>query len=154
MAIFYVTPGRYSGHDGAWLDKGHLRQLGARQAAPSASGRRSCSSRLAGWGAAADRFVNMLCFSKQHRVPQDFVTVDVLPDRGHMSWSHAIGEDACDLAVDYRQQHTPWARPSQPILRLWLGARGANARGCTRSEWTSASSAVGLPLSTAHRRRC
>ena len=47
----------------------------------------------------------MLCFSKEHRVPEDFVTVDVLPDRGHMSWSHAIGEAACTAAIEYCMQY-------------------------------------------------
>jgi 2-polyprenyl-3-methyl-5-hydroxy-6-metoxy-1,4-benzoquinol methylase len=46
-------------------------------------------------------FINMLCFSKEHRVPLDYTTVDVLADRGHMSYSHAMGEAACTAAVEY-----------------------------------------------------
>ena len=73
----------------------------------------------------------MLCFSKRHRVPQDYVTVDVLPDRGHMSWSHAIGEDACALAVDYCMRHTP--EGAQSILNPFCGYGSvlavANAKG-------------------------
>ena len=108
VAIFIVTPGRYSGEGGSWLDKGYLCQLGARRArarcvwqkvvlVQDSAGRRR--------GGVRPGFVNFLCFSRAHRVPADFATVDVLPDRGHMSWSHAIGEAACAAAVEYIVDH-------------------------------------------------
>ena len=46
-------------------------------------------------------FVTLLCFSKQHRVPRHHVTVDVLADRGHMSYGHAMGGAACSAAIEY-----------------------------------------------------
>lgn len=108
VLILYVTPGRWSGEGGAWLDKGFCAQLGARRAGAAcvwqkvvliqdSAGRRR--------GGLRPGFVNMLCFSKRHRVPRDFTTVDVLADRGHMSWSHAIGEEACRHAVEYCLHH-------------------------------------------------
>lgn len=108
VAIFYLTPGRYSGEGGSWLDKGFHVQRGARAAGAAcvwqkvvlvqdAAGRRR--------GGVRAGFVNLLCFSRAHRVPADFVTVDVLPDRGHMRWSHAIGEAACRAAVEYITAH-------------------------------------------------
>ena len=48
----------------------------------------------------------MLCFSKRHRVPRNHVAVDVMADRGHMSYSHAMGEAACTAAVEYCKEVT------------------------------------------------
>ena len=104
VAIFYQTPGRYSGEDGSWLDKQYLVTAGARAAGAKcvwqkvvlfhdSVGRRRGGTR-AGW-------VTLLCFSKRHRVPRDHTTVDVLADRGHMAYAHATGEDACAAAVEY-----------------------------------------------------
>ena len=112
VAIFYVTPGRYTGQDGAWLDKGHLCQLGAAQAGAACVWQKvvliqdSAGRRRGG----RPGFVNMLAFSRCHRVPRDFVTVDVLPDRGHMSWSHAIGEEACRHSVEYCRDYVDHGR--------------------------------------------
>ena len=104
VAIFYQTPGRFSGEDGSWLDKQYLVTAGARAAGAlcvwqkvvlfqDSVGRKRGGTR-AGW-------VTLLCFSKQARVPRDYTTVDVLADRGHMTYSHATGEDACAAAIEY-----------------------------------------------------
>ena len=37
-------------------------------------------------------------------MPHDHVAVDVMADRGHMSYSHAMGEAACTAAVQYCKQ--------------------------------------------------
>ena len=121
VAILYVTPGRYSGQGGAWLDKSFLCQLGARQAGADCVWQKivliqdSVGRRRGG----RPGFVNLVCCSKNHRVPQDFVTVDVLPDRGHMAWSHAIGEEACRTCVEYCQQHV--GTGNEPILNPFAG---------------------------------
>ena len=104
VAIFYQTPGRCSGEDGSWLDKQYLITAGARAAGAlcvwqkivlfqDSVGRMRGGVR-AGW-------VTMLCFSKRVRVPGDHQTVDVLADRGHMAYAHAMGEDACAAAIEY-----------------------------------------------------
>lgn len=107
MAIFYVTPGRYTGEGGAWLDKGFLCQLGARRAGAACVWQKVVLIQDSAGRPRGGRpgFVNLLCFSRRHRVPRDFVTVDVLPDRGHMPWSHAIGEEACRHALEYCKEH-------------------------------------------------
>ena len=43
----------------------------------------------------------LLCFSKQHTMPPGTPSVDVMADRGHMSWPRAMGAAACDAAVSY-----------------------------------------------------
>jgi DTW domain-containing protein YfiP len=104
VAIFYQTPGRYSGEDGSWLDKQYLVTAGARAAGAlcvwqkivlyqDSVGRKRGGTRAG--------FVTLLCFSKGHRVPRDHATVDVLSDRGHMAYSHATGEAACAAAIEY-----------------------------------------------------
>ena len=104
VAIFYQTPGRTSGIDGGWLDKGFLCQLGAREA-----GARCVWQKIALDGppgierAGRPAFVNMMCFSKLHRLPphdSGFKTVDVL-FRGRLAYQKAMGRDACLVAVEY-----------------------------------------------------
>ena len=118
VAIFYQTPGRTTGVDGEWLDKGLLCQLGARAAgarcvwqkvildgppgilhirehirAQHANTNIHTHAHTGILRAGRPGFVNMLCFSKAHRLPQGgeraFKTVDVLY-RGGMAYQKAI----------------------------------------------------------------
>ena len=116
VCILYQTPGRDSAEGGAWLDKGFLCQLGARAAAaacvwqkvvlpnPDAVGLRQSGTRVG--------FINLLCFSKRHRVPRDHVAVDVVADRGHMTFANAMGEAACSVAIEYCKQLVGDAEPT------------------------------------------
>ena len=121
VAIFYQTPGRCSGEDGSWLDKQYLITAGARAAGAlcvwqkivlfqDSVGRMRGGVR-AGW-------VTMLCFSKRVRVPGDHQTVDVLADRGHMAYAHAMGEDACAAAHSLLARRPPkvWPSKNSPAL--------------------------------------
>ena len=70
VAIFYQTPGRYSGAGGSWLDKGFLCQLGARRAGAACVWQKvvlfqDSVDRVR--GGTRPGFINMLCFSKRHR---------------------------------------------------------------------------------------
>ena len=123
VAIFYLTPGRYSGEGGAWLDKGYCVQRGARQAGAGCVWQKVVLIQDAAGRTRGGRpgFVNLLCFSREHRVPRDFTTVDVLPDRGHMSWSHAIGEDACAVAIEYCVEHVSADGERAAVLNPFCG---------------------------------
>lgn len=107
VAIFYQTPGRFSGEGGAWLDKAFFCTTGARGAGAACVWQKvvliqdSVGRRRGG----RPGFVNLLCYSRRHRVPRGFTTVDVLPDRGHMSYHNAIGEEACCDAIDYCRRY-------------------------------------------------
>eukprot|EP00288_Rhodomonas_lens_P019402 CAMPEP_0177690482 /NCGR_PEP_ID=MMETSP0484_2-20121128/789_1 /TAXON_ID=354590 /ORGANISM="Rhodomonas lens, Strain RHODO" /LENGTH=197 /DNA_ID=CAMNT_0019201027 /DNA_START=372 /DNA_END=962 /DNA_ORIENTATION=- len=104
VAIFYQTPGRNSGVGGEWLDKGLLCQLGAREAGARCVWQKIVLDSAPGIERAGrPGFINMLCFSKAHTLPDyasGFKTVDVL-ERGAMAYEKAMGVDACLLAVDY-----------------------------------------------------
>ena len=74
VAIFYQTPGRYSGACGTWLDKGYLCQLGARRAGAACVWQKvvlfqDSVDRVR--GGTRPGFINMLCFSKRHRGAHD-----------------------------------------------------------------------------------
>ena len=67
-------------------------------------------------------------------MPRDYKTVDVIGDRGHMSYSHATGEAACTAAIEYclevAVQH---GGPPPPIVDFFCGYGSvlavANAHG-------------------------
>jgi hypothetical protein len=129
VAIFYQTSGRTSGVGGAWLDKGFLCQLAARQAGAACVWQKVDVFQQFGLvfrfsveitielilgkmildgppgleRAGRPGFVDMLCFSKEHRMPasgRGFKTVDVMY-RGSMAYHKAMGQSACLAAVDY-----------------------------------------------------
>jgi hypothetical protein len=67
-------------------------------------------------------------------VPRNHVAVDVMADRGHMSYSHAMGEAACTAAVEYCKQVATAAGEAEPtIVDLFCGHGSvlsvANAHG-------------------------
>ena len=105
VAIFYQTPGRFTGEGGAWLDKSTLCMLGAREAGAACVWRKIALISPPGTrrGGVRPSFVDLLCFSREHRVPRDHVAVDVLPDRGYCAYPKAMGEAACVAAAEYCQ---------------------------------------------------
>ena len=111
VAIFYQTPGRDSGVGGGWLDKGHLCHLGAAQAGAKCVWKKVVITQQPGTRRGGrPGFVDMLCFSKEHRLPSPqtgqekrqkaFKTADVIL-RGRMPHTKAFGTDACREAVEY-----------------------------------------------------
>lgn len=99
-AIFYQTDGRSSGIDGGWLDKGFLCTLGARAAgAVMVWHRIVCAGRPFQIRNGRPAFARLVCFSRSHRCSAS--GVDVLPQRGFMSYAGAAGEAACSAAVQY-----------------------------------------------------
>ena len=55
-------------------------------------------------------------------MPLDFKTVDVLGDRGHMSYSHATGEAACTAAIEYCLEVSEQrGEPPPPVVDFFCG---------------------------------
>ena len=101
VAIFYQTDGRHSGPDGSWLDKGFLCTVGARAAGARMVWHRIVNaSRPAQLRSGRPGYARLICFSRAHRCSVE-AGVDVLPQRGHMSYKGAAGEAACSAAVQY-----------------------------------------------------
>ena len=124
VCILYQTPGRFSGEGGAWLDKGFLCQLGARRAGAACVWQKivladDCVGRRRGGTRAG--FIQLLCFSKRHRVARDACAIDVLADRGHMSYSHAMGEAAVATAIEYTLQMHDDEAARLPVVDFFCG---------------------------------
>jgi hypothetical protein len=99
VAVFYQTDVK---HDGRWIDKAHLVQLGADVAASHLLWHTIVCRVPAGtitYGRPA--YAHVLCLSRDRRVLPGAATADVLPALGTMSWSRAMGAAACEAIVRF-----------------------------------------------------
>jgi hypothetical protein len=128
VAIFFQTSGRTSGVGEAWLDKGFLCQLAdvSQQFAlifrfsveitiELILGKMILDGPPGLERAGRPGFVDMLCYSKENRMPasgRGFKTVDVMY-RDSMSYHKAMGQNACLAAVDYCAR---WVDSYTPVL--------------------------------------
>ncbi|MEO8840229.1 MAG: SAM-dependent methyltransferase [Kofleriaceae bacterium] len=99
VAIFYQTDIK---HDGRWVDKGHLVQLGAAAAGSFALWHKivcRVPPGLTTFGRPA--YAHCICVSRTRRLETGASTPDVLPALGTMSWSRAMGAAACEMAVKF-----------------------------------------------------
>lgn len=102
VAIFYQTDGRASAEGGAWLSKSTMCHLGARAAGAACVWHRIvCAAPPGQQRTGRPGYAHLLCFSRQHTMPPGTPSVDVVADRGYMSWPRAMGAAACDAAVSY-----------------------------------------------------
>lgn len=99
VAIFYQTDVK---HDGRWIDKSHLVQLGA-EAAGSHLLWHKIVCRVAPNTTTFGRpaYAHMLCLSRARRLRPGESSADVLPALGDMPWSRAMGTAACEAAVHF-----------------------------------------------------
>ena len=99
VAVFFQTDVK---HDGRWIDKGHLVLCGA-EAAGSYLLWHKIVCRVAPGTVAFGRpaYAHLICVSRERRLAPGASTADVLPSLGAMSWSRAMGRDACDAAVRF-----------------------------------------------------
>ncbi len=99
VAIFYQTDVK---HDGRWIDKGHMVQCGADAAGSSLLWHKVVCRVPAGqttFGRPA--YAHLLCVSRGRRLAAGASTPDVLPALGEMTWSRAMGSEACEAAVRF-----------------------------------------------------
>lgn len=99
VAMFYQTDVK---RDGRWIDKGHLVMLGA-DAADSHALFHKIVCRVPPGTTTFGRpaYAHLVCVSRARRLAPGASTPDVLPALGEMSWSRAMGSDACDAAVRF-----------------------------------------------------
>ncbi|MEO8701632.1 MAG: SAM-dependent methyltransferase [Kofleriaceae bacterium] len=99
VAVFYQTDVK---HDGRWIDKAHLVQLGA-DAAGSHLLWHKVVCRVPAGGVTYGRpaYAHVVCVSRERRVLPGAATADVLPALGAMSWSRAMGAAACEAIVRF-----------------------------------------------------
>jgi hypothetical protein len=89
-------------HDGRWIDKGHLVHAGI-DAAGSHLLWHKIVCRVAPDTTTFGRpaYAHMMCASRERRLSPGASTPDVIGSLGEMSWSRAMGTNACDAAVRF-----------------------------------------------------
>ena len=141
VAVFYQTDVK---HDGRWIDKGHLVLCGADAAGSHLLWHKIVCRVVPGtvtFGRPA--YAHLICVSRERRLSPGASTADVLPSLGAMSWSRAMGRDACDAAVRFVAS-TGARTVVDPFCGLGSVLASANAHGL---------SAIGVELSRRRARR-
>jgi hypothetical protein len=127
VCIFYQTDIK---RDGTWVDKGYLCQRAAEQCGAQLLWHKVVCRREAGKPVfGRPGYSHLLCFSKR---PHDQVMPaypDVLPAAGHMTWSQAMGLEACKLACQYVRSHTTSRTVVDPFCGLGSVLAVANEMG-------------------------
>jgi len=74
-------------------------------------------------------YTHLLCYSRAVRDRGARAYPDVLPATGIMTWSQAMGVDACRLACDFVRSHTATRTVVDPFCGLGTVLAVANERG-------------------------
>ena len=99
VAVFYQTDVK---HDGRWIDKGHLVHTGI-DAAGSALLWHKIVCRVPAGTVTRGRpsYAHILAASRSRTLSPGAATADVLPTLGAMTWSRAMGADACAMIAAF-----------------------------------------------------
>ncbi|MFN8611983.1 MAG: SAM-dependent methyltransferase [Vulcanimicrobiota bacterium] len=126
-------------HQGAWVDKGFLCQLAARESGLPLLWHKVVA-RVAPGTPTFGRpgYSHMLCFSPQLRPPLEYASPDILSERGRSSWSRGLGLEVCKFICRYLIKCTPTRRLVAPFCGQGLLLAVANQMGLE---------AVGIELS-------
>jgi hypothetical protein len=127
VAIFFQSDVKKGGE---WIDKGYLCQRAAEDAGARLLWHRVACRVPPGtvtFGRAG--YSHVLCFSKGRRLDLTRVSPDVLPRVGEMTWTRAIGLDACRMACRYVRDQTPSRTIVDPFCGWGTVLAVANALG-------------------------
>lgn len=127
VSIFYQTDIKL---DGTWIDKSYLCHRAAEQAGVALLWHRIVCRKPAGennFGRPA--FSHLLCYSRGVRDRGARAYPDVLPATGLMTWSQAMGVEACRLACGYVLSHTSTRTVVDPFCGLGSVLAVANSLG-------------------------
>ncbi len=136
VAIFFQTDVK---RDGLWVDKGFLVQLGAEKAGTGLLFHKVVCRAPAGvttFGRPA--YAHLLGFSRTRRLAPKESTPDVLPRLGKMTWSRAMGLEACHATCRFLSAFTTCRVVVDPFCGIGTMLAVANQHGF---------SAVGVELS-------
>lgn len=127
VAIFFQSDIRV---DGTWVDKGYLvlraiEELGAFLVWHKIVCRKPPGTPSFG----RSTYSHMICASPGPRPPPRIATPDVLPDAGEMSWSKAMGVEACKLACRFLRDETATKIVVDPFCGNGTALAVANAYG-------------------------
>jgi hypothetical protein len=127
VSIFYQTDIKV---DGTWVDKGYLCQRAAERHGAALLWHRIVCRKPAGqvnFGRPA--YTHLSCYSRGVRDHGAPAYPDVLPGTGQMTWSQAMGVEACRLACAYVLSHTTTRRVVDPFCGLGTVLAVANTFG-------------------------
>lgn len=103
VAVFYQSDIR---HHGAWIDKGHLVMCAADAENATVLWHTIVCRKPPGTIALGrPSYSHMICVARRPRAVRH-PGPDVLPDAGAMSWSKAMGADACRMACRFLREDT------------------------------------------------
>lgn len=142
VTIFYQTDIKVQG---TWVDKGFLCQLAADRLGVPLLWHKVVCRRPAGQPVfGRPGYSHLLCFSRGVRDAAQPASPDVLPQTGTMTWSQAMGVDACLLACAYVLSHTQTRTVVDPFCGYGTVLAVANKLGMN---------AVGVELSRRRARK-
>jgi hypothetical protein len=127
VAIFYQTDIK---RDGVWVDKGYLCHRAAERVGGALLWHKIACRKPAGepsFGRPA--YSHLLCYSRGLRPTGPPAYPDVLASVGAMTWSQAMGLDACQLACSYVLSHTATRTIVDPFCGHGSVLAVANALG-------------------------
>lgn len=116
-------------HRGIWVDKGYLVMRAAEDAAAAIVFHRIVCRHPPGTltqGRAS--YSHLICVARTPRPPRR-PSADVLPTAGHMTWSKAMGVDACRAACAYLRDETHTRTVADPFCGRGTVLAVANEHG-------------------------
>ena len=126
-ALFFQTDVK---REGAWVDKGHLVQLGG-----DAAGARLIWHKIVCRAPAGTitfgrpSYAHLIAFSRGLTADLDMSTADVIPRLGKMTWARAMGIEACVVACRFLLDNTTSRTVVDPFCGLGSALAVANALG-------------------------
>jgi hypothetical protein len=127
VTIFYQTDIKV---DGTWVDKSYLCHRAAERAnAPLLWHRIVCRKPAGESNFGRPAYSHLLCYSRAVRDRAARAYPDVLPATGVMTWSQAMGVEACRLACGYVLSHTSTRTIVDPFCGLGTVLAAANEMG-------------------------
>ncbi len=142
VTIFYQTDIKVAG---VWVDKGYLCQKAAESAGAELLWHKIfCRQPVGQTAFGRPGYTHLLCFSRGIRDVVARSYADVFASTGKMTWSRAMGLDACEFACRYVQSHTNSHLILDPFCGKGSVLAVANRRGLD---------AVGIELSKRRARK-
>lgn len=127
VVIFYQSDCK---HEGVWIDKGYLASRAADDAGLATLFHRIVCRVPPGeitFGRPA--YTHLLGFSRDLRLLPGQSMADVMPDRGEMTWSRAMGREACDAVARFLVRFTACRVVVDPCCGMGSMLAAANRAG-------------------------
>jgi hypothetical protein len=148
VAIFYQTDVKIDGH---WVDKAHLCiEAAEAESVPMRWHKIVCRIQPGRVAFGRPSYAHLLCFAREHSLPMDRSTPDVLPDPGPSAWARGIGWNICHFVAGYVRDEVKSHTLVDPFCGLgtvlWVAHDlGLSAIGVDRSPKRCRLARDGLP---------